>query len=152
MLHARLPGCFADSSVRVCDVPATAAARAAPARDPDGLEPAPTAPPPAATALWGHAGPVYAADLSDDGQALFTASGDGTVRLWSTELWANLVAYRRAPSVWLGWGQGWGLALTLDLTPSNLVAYRRAAPSQGDRPRRCCRACGSPGAVRSASG
>ena len=103
VLRAGLSGCFADSSVRVCDVPATAAARAAPGRDPDGQEPAPAAPPPAAAALWGHAGPVYAADLSDDGQALFTASGDGTVRLWSTELWANLVAYRRAPGVWLGW-------------------------------------------------
>ena len=96
------PGCFVDSSVRVCDVAAAAAARTKrpePAQgspDPQGSGAAP-APAAATTVLCGHSGPVYAADLSDDGRCMFTASGDGTVRLWSTELWANLVAYRCGP-------------------------------------------------------
>ena len=46
--------------------------------------------------LVGHAAPVYGLDFSPDARLLYSASGDGTVRLWSTELNANLVAYRCA--------------------------------------------------------
>ncbi len=49
-----------------------------------------------ATLLRGHSAAVYGVDVSLDGQLLLSASGDGTLRLWSTELAANLVAYRCA--------------------------------------------------------
>lgn len=49
-----------------------------------------------ASIFRGHSRPVYAVSFSQDGQLLLSASGDGTVRLWSTELSANLVAYRSA--------------------------------------------------------
>lgn len=48
----------------------------------------------AVSLLWGHSGAVYGLDYSPDQQLLYTSSADGTVRLWSTELAANLVAYR----------------------------------------------------------
>lgn len=44
--------------------------------------------------LRGHSRPVYGLDFSLDERLLLSASGDGTVRLWSTEVGANLVAYR----------------------------------------------------------
>eukprot|EP00741_Cyanophora_paradoxa_P005686 tig00000903_g5513.t1 len=44
--------------------------------------------------LVGHAGPVYSASFSPDNRFLLSASEDATVRLWSLELGANLVAYR----------------------------------------------------------
>lgn len=44
--------------------------------------------------LWGHSGAVYGLDYTPDNQLLYTCSGDGTVRLWSTEMAVNLVAYR----------------------------------------------------------
>ena len=44
--------------------------------------------------LRGHSRPVYGLDFSLDERLLLSASGDGTVRLWSTEIGANLVAYR----------------------------------------------------------
>ena len=51
--------------------------------------------------LEGHAGPVYAASFSADWQNLYSASGDGTVRLWSLELGAGVMAYRgHAGPVW----------------------------------------------------
>lgn len=78
--------------MRVCDLAARAAARSDPVNTAN--EGPGSAPAPATRVLWGHSGPVYGADLSDDGRCMFTASYDGTVRLWSTELWANLVAYR----------------------------------------------------------
>ncbi len=80
--------------MRVCNLAARAAARSEPEHP--GAEGLDTASAPATSVLWGHSGPVYGADLSDDGRCMFTASYDGTVRLWSTELWANLVAYRCA--------------------------------------------------------
>ena len=78
--------------MRVCNLAARTAARSDP--EAPGTEGAGSAPAPATTVLWGHSGPVYGADLSDDGRCMLTASYDGTVRLWSTELWANLAAYR----------------------------------------------------------
>jgi transcription initiation factor TFIID subunit 5 len=48
-----------------------------------------------------HEGPVYAAKLSNDGQLMLSCSADGSVRLWSTELGANLVSYKAHSSpVW----------------------------------------------------
>ena len=49
-----------------------------------------------ATMLWGHSAAVNAVDFSPDLRLLFSASVDGTVRLWSLGLAANLVAYRCA--------------------------------------------------------
>ena len=46
------------------------------------------------TLLRGHSAAVYGIDYSHDGQLLFTSSGDATVRLWSSELKACMVAYR----------------------------------------------------------
>ena len=46
------------------------------------------------TILRGHSRPVYGLDFSLDERLLLSASGDGTVRLWGTEIGANLVAYR----------------------------------------------------------
>ena len=48
----------------------------------------------AVSLLWGHSAAVYGLDYTPDQQLLFTSSADGTVRLWSTELAVNLVAYR----------------------------------------------------------
>lgn len=47
--------------------------------------------------LRGHSRPVYGLDFSADERLLLSASGDGTVRLWSTDIGANLVAYRCSP-------------------------------------------------------
>lgn len=57
--------------------------------------------------LHGHAGPVYALSHSPDKRLILSCSEDSTgffiflttylfvtVRLWSTQLWANLVVYR----------------------------------------------------------
>ena len=51
---------------------------------------------PGASVLRGHSQAVYGVDVSPDAQLLLSCSGDGTVRLWSAELGANLVAYRWA--------------------------------------------------------
>jgi len=53
------------------------------------------------TLLRAHEGPVYTVRLSNDNQFLLSGSADSTVRLWSTELRSNLVAYKahRGP-VW----------------------------------------------------
>lgn len=44
--------------------------------------------------LRGHSGPVFGIDHSADGQFVFSGSSDGTVKLWSTELAANLATFR----------------------------------------------------------
>ena len=81
-------GGFADSSVRIYDLEKMANARSlAQDQEADGGE---------VSLLWGHSGAVYGLDYSPDRHLLFTSSSDGTVRLWSTELAFNLVAYRCA--------------------------------------------------------
>lgn len=52
----------------------------------------------ATSILRGHTGSVHSVSLSPDGSSLLSAGADGTVRLYSTELRANLAAYR-GPSV-----------------------------------------------------
>ena len=82
-------GGFADSSVRVFDVASqnsNVADGAAPGMALEG----------GATMLWGHSAAVNAVDFSPDLRLLFSASVDGTIRLWSLGLAANLVAYRCA--------------------------------------------------------
>lgn len=44
--------------------------------------------------LIGHAGPVYGLSFSADDKYLISGSEDGTARLWSTDTFSNLVAYR----------------------------------------------------------
>ncbi|CAM6105979.1 unnamed protein product [Calypogeia fissa] len=46
------------------------------------------------TVFKGHAGPVYAANFSPDGDFILSSSADCTVRLWSLKLNANLVCYK----------------------------------------------------------
>eukprot|EP00897_Mesotaenium_endlicherianum_P009273 jgi/Mesen1/8374/ME000468S07809 len=46
------------------------------------------------TELQGHAGPVFSGHFSPDARFLLSSSADCTVRLWSTELNANLVCYK----------------------------------------------------------
>jgi WD40 repeat protein len=51
--------------------------------------------------MWGHSGPVYGLDFSWDSRLLYSCGADGTVRMWSTELHANLVAWRgHLQTVW----------------------------------------------------
>lgn len=80
-------GGFADSSVRIYDLEKLAATRKASQQEAAANQSA-------VSLLWGHSGAVYGLDYSPDQQLLYTSSADGTVRLWSTELGVNLVAYR----------------------------------------------------------
>lgn len=84
-------GGFADSSVRIYDLEKMAASRGQ-ASDDTAAEGGS-----AVSHLWGHSGAIYGLDYSPDQQLLYTSSADGTVRLWSTELAVNLVAYRYVP-------------------------------------------------------
>ncbi|KAA6423212.1 hypothetical protein WJX79_007050 [Trebouxia sp. C0005] len=84
---ACVAGGFADSSVRIYDLEKMAAARGQ-ASDEAAAGSS------AVSHLWGHSGAIYGLDYSPDQQLLYTSSADGTVRLWSTALAANLVAYR----------------------------------------------------------
>ena len=83
-------GGFADSSIRIHDVVEAGSSHQRGAEE--GLPAA------GVTCLRGHTGAVYGVDFSPDQQLLLSASADSTVRLWSTELGANLVMYRHAPS------------------------------------------------------
>lgn len=83
--HVHNAGGFSDSSVRIYDLERMAAARAGPQDEAAGSP---------VSLLWGHSGAVYSLDYTPDQQLLLTSSADGTVRLWSTELAVNLVAYR----------------------------------------------------------
>ncbi len=80
-------GGFADSSVRIYDLEKMATSRGQ-ASDEAAAGGS------AVSHLWGHSGAIYGLDYSPDQQLLYTSSADGTVRLWSTELAVNLVAYR----------------------------------------------------------
>ena len=75
--------------MRVYDIGRAAAAREAAADDEPGSEVA---------FLHGHSGAVFGVDFSHDRQLLFSASADGTVRLWHMELEACLNSYRHASS------------------------------------------------------
>ncbi|XP_020237888.1 transcription initiation factor TFIID subunit 5 [Cajanus cajan] len=46
------------------------------------------------TLFQGHSGPVYAASFSPVGDFILSSSADSTIRLWSTNLNANLVCYK----------------------------------------------------------
>ncbi|XP_074263123.1 transcription initiation factor TFIID subunit 5 [Silene latifolia] len=46
------------------------------------------------TLFRGHSGPVYSASFSPLGDFILSSSADSTVRLWSTNLNANLVCYK----------------------------------------------------------
>ncbi len=83
-------GGFADSSVRIYDLEKMAASRGQASDDA-------AAGGSAVSHLWGHSGAIYGLNYSPDQQLLYTSSADGTVRLWSTELAVNLVAYRYRP-------------------------------------------------------
>ncbi|KAL3137829.1 hypothetical protein ABBQ38_005084 [Trebouxia sp. C0009 RCD-2024] len=82
---ACVAGGFSDSSVRIYDLEKMAAARTQAQDEAAGST---------VSLLWGHSAAVYGLDYTPDQQLLFTSSADGTVRLWSTELAVNLVAYR----------------------------------------------------------
>ena len=63
-----------------------------------GARSAVPAPPPSSLAapqvLRGHTGPVYACGFSPDKQFLVSGAEDGTARLWSLRLQANLARFR----------------------------------------------------------
>ncbi|KAL2317983.1 hypothetical protein Fmac_031859 [Flemingia macrophylla] len=46
------------------------------------------------TLFQGHSGPVYAASFSPAGDFILSSSADKTIRLWNTNLNANLVCYK----------------------------------------------------------
>ena len=92
-------GGFQDSSVRLYCMDgklqeASERRRKRPRGDTEGGGRAQGPHPEVGAILRGHSRPVYGLDFSLDERLLLSASGDGTVRLWSTEIRANLVAYR----------------------------------------------------------
>ena len=86
--------------------------------------------------LWGHSAAVNAVDFSPDLRLLFSASGDGTVRLWSLGLAANLVAYRCAATA----------------LPDNLVAQRCIAIAVLVKLEQCCQIPWCTGCIVSGKG
>lgn len=44
--------------------------------------------------LWGHNGPVYSLSFSCDKRLLYSSGCDGTVRMWVTEMGANVMVWR----------------------------------------------------------
>lgn len=96
---AMVAGGFSDSSLKVWDMArlgeqqlSNGTANGVGSTNTKGVAPDGTKPP--YTLLQGHAGPVYAANFSPDGDYLLSASNDCTVRLWSLPLVANLVCYK----------------------------------------------------------
>lgn len=84
---SRLAVGFDDASVRLWDVAAAAEGRAAWRRAHNPQHPPPTAPPNHTPAkLIGHGGPVYCCAWSACDAYVLSGSGDGTLRLWSSEL------------------------------------------------------------------
>jgi transcription initiation factor TFIID subunit 5 len=80
-------GGFADSSVRLYPIDRDQAPQSTgPSNSRDAS--------PTNIVLRGHVGPVYGVDYAADDKMLLSCSADGTVRLWSTELSAGLVAFR----------------------------------------------------------
>lgn len=91
----------AHGSVHVTDV--SAAPRAATLASPRAAvaQPSALSDDVVTSALHGHAGPVYGVAFSPDRRLLYSCGCDGTVRLWSTELGANLVIWEdHATPVW----------------------------------------------------
>lgn len=88
---------FLDSSVRLYDCNGSGVGglnSMAPDSSPSLGNCAPVDPDAPFTRLIGHSGPVYGVDFSPDEELLLSCSADGTIRLWSTEMKANLVSYR----------------------------------------------------------
>ncbi|MBA4187159.1 MAG: hypothetical protein C0467_03990 [Planctomycetaceae bacterium] len=50
--------------------------------------------------LHGHTGPLYAVTFSPDGKLLASGSVDGTVRLWDTTTWKELVVLKHGANVY----------------------------------------------------
>ena len=95
---------FADSSVRLFDVDQLGASSSSGQVDPqDSTEPSSSGSS-SIHVLYGHTAPVYGVDMSTDGRLLLSSSADGTVRLWSSSMHANLVGGR----VCVGGGEGGG--------------------------------------------
>ena len=44
--------------------------------------------------LWGHTGPVYGLSFTCDKRLLYSCGFDGTVRMWVTDMGANVVVWR----------------------------------------------------------
>lgn len=44
--------------------------------------------------LWGHSGPVYGLSFTCDKRLLYSCGCDGTVRMWVTEMGANVFVWR----------------------------------------------------------
>lgn len=100
---AMVVGGFADSSLKVWDMAklgeqqssfASGTGNGIGSTSIEIKEAAPDSGKPPYTLLKGHAGPVYSANFSPDGDYILSASNDCTVRLWSLPLVANLVCYK----------------------------------------------------------
>lgn len=80
---AQIAAGFGDASVRLWDAKATGTSGS----DAAGLGGRPVR-------LIGHSGPVYTVDWSKCSRYVLSGSGDGAIRLWSTTMKTDLVAYR----------------------------------------------------------
>ncbi|KAL6765640.1 WD40-repeat-containing domain protein [Haematococcus lacustris] len=146
---------FADSSVRLYNVAQLAAststsgavraksngaseeARGSLAEDAEDDEAAPSG----ISYLYGHTGPVHSLDFTHDARMLLSASTDGSVRLWSSELGTGLTVFRgHMLPVWdvaaSPWGYHWASA-SADRTArvwatDNLRTLRVMAGHQAD--------------------
>ena len=82
----------AHAAIHLTDLTAAPRATALPA-DGGAADPVPLTAESATTTLYGHDGPVYGLSFSPDRRILYSAGCDGTVRMWATELGANLVIW-----------------------------------------------------------